>query len=76
MIYAETARKLRTGLKLAHEPVGISFHNEPPKGIPHFTMEVPSACTFWRIAEKTIFYATAEDHYNCPIGTMTMGFES
>jgi uncharacterized protein (DUF169 family) len=35
---------------------------------------VPSACTFWRLAEQGVFYATPEDHKECPIGMMTMGF--
>jgi uncharacterized protein (DUF169 family) len=37
--------------------------------------EVPSFCTFWRMAEKKSFYAPANKHYNCPIGAMVLGFE-
>ncbi|HET7101159.1 MAG TPA: DUF169 domain-containing protein, partial [Terriglobia bacterium] len=36
---------------------------------------VPSACAFWKAAESELFYATASDHYNCPIGAITQGFQ-
>src|SRR5262249_457026 len=31
--------------------------------------------TFWRRAEAGVFFAPAEAHYECPVGTMTMGFQ-
>lgn len=40
-----------------------------------FDQEVPSACAFWRKAETNVFYASAEKHFNCPIGAMTIGFD-
>ena len=75
MSYAKMAETLKSGLKLSHEPIGISFLQDPPEGIPHLSSVVPSACSLWRVAEKTVFYASAEDHFNCPIGTLTMGFQ-
>ena len=75
MKYDEIAEALKQGLGLSHTPVALGFLDEPPPGIPHFAGIVPSACTFWRHAEESLFYATAQDHYQCPIGTMTMGFE-
>ena len=33
----------------------------------------PAACSFWRKAEAGVFYASAAQHLNCPIGAMTMG---
>ena len=75
MKYAEFAETLKRGLGLSHPPVALSFLEEPPIGIPHFAGIVPSACTFWRLAEERLFYAEAQDHYQCPVGTMTMGFE-
>lgn len=41
----------------------------------HYEEAVPSACTFWKAAERELFYATAKDHYNCPIGAITQGFQ-
>lgn len=40
----------------------------------HTGSHVPSACTFWRLAEKGVFYAGGDDHKECPIGMLTMGF--
>ena len=36
---------------------------------------MPSACTFWRQAERGTFFAAAGQHFNCPVGSMVMGFE-
>ncbi len=44
-----------------------------PEGIRGFAGEVPSACTFWRRAEHGTFYADSAAHFNCLIGTHTMG---
>ncbi len=74
MSYTEIAELLKEGLKLAHHPIGMAFLKEPPQGIRHYPEAVPSACTFWKAAERSLFYATAEDHYHCPIGAITQGF--
>jgi uncharacterized protein (DUF169 family) len=71
----QIAERLATKLSLRQPPVGLAFVDEAPAGVDLFGGEVPSACTFWRRAESRVFYAPAEAHYNCPIGTMTMGFE-
>src|SRR5207245_9794091 len=55
-------------------PIGLAFIEYIPENIQHTTRGVPSACTFWRLAEQGVFYATPEDHKECPIGMMTMGF--
>lgn len=47
----------------------------PPPDVSRFSQAVPSACTFWPKAEEGVFFASAEDHMNCPIGAMTMGFD-
>ena len=60
-------------LGLATPPVGLRFVAEPPAGMRRFEGEVPSACTFWRRAEEGAFYADAPAHFNCLIGTHTMG---
>jgi uncharacterized protein (DUF169 family) len=61
-------------LQAQHVPVGLAFVNEVPESIQHNKTRVPSACTFWRLGEQGVFYATARDHKECPIGMMTMGF--
>ena len=75
MAYAEFAESLTEKLKLSHTPVGIAFLEHVPHGVKHYDEAVPSACTFWKAAERELFYATAADHYNCPIGAITQGFQ-
>ncbi|HEX5433982.1 MAG TPA: DUF169 domain-containing protein [Candidatus Angelobacter sp.] len=75
MAYAEFATSLQEKLKLSHAPVGIAFLDEAPDGVKHYEEAVPSACAFWKAAESELFYATASDHYNCPIGAITQGFQ-
>jgi uncharacterized protein (DUF169 family) len=55
--------------------IGLAFVDGAPAGVPQFAQEVPSACSFWRRAETEVFYAAAAQHFNCPVGAMTMGFE-
>jgi uncharacterized protein (DUF169 family) len=71
----EVATKLSESLSLERPPVALAFVTECPAGIERFGAEVPSACTFWKRAEDAVFYASAEQHLNCPIGAMTMAFE-
>ena len=73
-MYRDFSEILQRGLGLTHKPVAMSFLLTPPADVPHFSSVVPSACTFWSLAEKDLFYASAEDHHQCPIGAMTMGF--
>lgn len=75
MSHAQAAEELKSKLGLSSPPVALSFVEAAPEGVRAFEREVPSACTFWREAESGVFYAPAEKHYNCPIGTMTMGFD-
>jgi len=74
LTYREFANMLAEKLKLKRTPIGIAFLEEAPSGVRHYDKAVPSACTFWKAAEYELFYATAEDHYNCPIGAITQGF--
>lgn len=73
-MYGDFSETLERGLGLTRKPVAMSFLPTPPDGVPHFSSLVPSACTFWSLAEKDLFYTSAEDHHQCPIGAMTMGF--
>lgn len=71
----QLAEKLASQLRLDTPPIALSFVETAPVGVQVFDQEVPSACTFWRKAEAGVFYASAEKHFNCPIGAMTMGFD-
>jgi uncharacterized protein (DUF169 family) len=62
-------------LGLDRPVVALAFVESPPEEINAFAGAVPSACSFWPKAESEVFYASAEQHYNCPIGAMTMGFD-
>lgn len=76
MIDRDLVERFTALLELVRPPVGLAFVEEVPPGIEHTTTGVPSACTFWRLAEQGVFYATADDHQQCPIGMITMGFLS
>src|SRR5262245_20562191 len=71
----EIASLLAAELDLRRPSVALAFLETPPPGVPANPAPVPSACTFWRRAEAGVFFAPAEAHYECPVGTMTMGFQ-
>jgi uncharacterized protein (DUF169 family) len=71
----EIADRLTSRLGLDIPPVGLAFVDAAPPDVHQFVQEVPSACSFWRMAETDVFYAPAAKHLNCPIGAMVMGFE-
>ncbi|HEU0003757.1 MAG TPA: DUF169 domain-containing protein [Ktedonobacteraceae bacterium] len=73
-MYQELAQRFIEQLQLKQPPIGLAFVETVPENIQQVGKRVPSACTFWRLAEQGVFYATASDHQNCPIGMMTMGF--
>ncbi len=75
MNYRKMAEEITSGLQLESPPVALSFVEVAPAEIPPFDREVPAACSFWRQAESTVFYASAEKHFNCPIGTRVLGFD-
>lgn len=75
MNFAPIASILIERLNLTHPPVGISFLEKPPSGVRRYPQAVPAACSFWKAAQGSLFYATAEDHYNCPIGAISQGFQ-
>jgi len=74
-VYQDLTNRFISLLHVQHIPVGLSFVEQVPEGVQHTTKRVPSACTFWRLAEQDVFSAVEEDHQECPIGMMTMGFE-
>jgi uncharacterized protein (DUF169 family) len=73
-LYQDLTKRFIDQLQLKQPPVGLAFIDEIPVEVSHTNARVPSACTFWRLAEQGVFYATAEDHQECSIGMMTMGF--
>jgi uncharacterized protein (DUF169 family) len=75
MDYRQLSDEIVCQLQLDIPPLALAFVEVPPAGMQHFERAVPSACTFWRRAEAGVFYASAEQHFNCLIGTMTMGFD-
>ncbi|WP_328611256.1 DUF169 domain-containing protein [Amycolatopsis sp. NBC_00345] len=75
MEYAHVAARISELLSADFAPVALTFVDAPPDGVAVSTEAVPSSCNFWRVAEKGVFYAAAEQHFNCPVGAMVMGFE-
>ncbi len=73
-MYQDLVQRFTEQLHLQQPPIGLTFVEDAPEGVVHTVGRVPSACTFWRRAEQGVFYATGEDHSECPIGMMTMGF--
>ncbi|TCO59295.1 DUF169 domain-containing protein [Actinocrispum wychmicini] len=68
------AERISTALALNTAPVALTFTDTPPAGVPAPAHPVASTCAFWRMAEQGVFYATAEEHFNCVLGAMVMGF--
>ena len=75
MTRLELATTLTDLLGLTYPPVALSLVDGPPDGVDTTNRAVPSSCTFWRHAEKDVFYASAEQHFNCPVGSHVMGFD-
>ncbi|MBI3803665.1 MAG: DUF169 domain-containing protein [Nitrospirae bacterium] len=73
--YVSLSQTLISLLGLDRPPVGVAPVESAPQGVPVFRGVSPSACSFWRQAEKELFAASAAEHMNCPIGAMVMGFE-
>jgi uncharacterized protein (DUF169 family) len=75
MTNQQLATTLTDVLALEQPPVALAFVDERPNGVPDSSQPAPSACTFWRRGQTELFYAATADHYECPVGAMTMGFE-
>jgi uncharacterized protein (DUF169 family) len=73
-VYQTLTQRFSNLLNLKQPPVGLAFVENIPEGVNPNNRHVPSACTFWRLAEQGVFYAGADDHQECPIGMLTMGF--
>ena len=75
MSYDSIAEGIASELQLTSPPIALSFVVDRPPGVAEFAADVPSSCSFWIQAEKGVFYASAEQHLNCPVGALVMGFE-
>jgi len=73
--YASISARLVESLGLDRAPVALRFGAGKPPDIPLAPVAVKSSCGFWRQAEGRVFYAAAADHFNCPVGSMVMGFQ-
>lgn len=70
--YGRLERELTRTLALDRRPVAVSLRGSIPAGVAKFEGQVPSGCTFWKLAaEGRAFYTVPSDHYNCPIGSYT-----
>jgi len=70
----DIAAQLSEKLELDQPPIALTFVPVKPDDIAEFGGTVPSACSFWPRAQTDTFYASAEQHFNCPVGALTMGF--
>ena len=67
--------ELQALLGLRAAPIGISFRDSAPDGIPR-RIAAPASCAYWRAAsDGAVFYTEAADHEGCPIGAHTHGVE-
>jgi uncharacterized protein (DUF169 family) len=67
------SRPLAALLNLSAPPVAIAFVDEPPAGVSRVASVEPAGCGYWRRAsEGEVFYTTADDHKQCPIGAHTL----
>ncbi len=72
---ADTSERISASLQLDAPPVALSLVDEPPGAVATLARAVPSSCTFWVEGQTRLFYAPAEEHFNCLVGAMVMGFE-
>ncbi len=70
----DISKTLEDQIPLDKPAIGLAFVEDRPDEIERTGTVVPSSCAFWYEAETDVFYAAAEDHYNCPLGAMVMGF--
>lgn len=79
------ADELTKLLKLDAPPIGITFSDSAPEGVPAFDEpmseptpdgragRVPAGCVFWMKAAEKTFVTSPEDHGNCSVGSLTHG---
>ena len=79
---------LEATLHLTTAPIGITFSDSAPTGVPAFDApmstpsadgrsgRVPAGCVFWIQAAERAFTTVAEDHGNCSVGSFTHGLKT
>jgi uncharacterized protein (DUF169 family) len=76
MSYDSVAATITNSLGLTSPPIALAFVDAGADRVASAQAKAaPSACSFWRDAETDVFFASAEAHFNCPIGAMVMGFD-
>jgi uncharacterized protein (DUF169 family) len=67
-------RRMTELLDLHAAPVAVTFADTAPAGISRVSRPGPAGCAYWKqAAEGAIFYTEAADHFNCPVGSYTLG---
>jgi uncharacterized protein (DUF169 family) len=76
MDFSTQGNRLQELLALKWPPIAVAFQPNPPASIQRVGGAGPSGCTYWKLAaEGRTFYTEAADHYNCPIGSYTLGID-
>lgn len=65
------SKTLVDSLHLAQPPVGISFQDSVPAGVPLYEGSAPAGCRFWQDAATRVFATAPKDHDLCSIGVYT-----
>lgn len=86
--YQSLADQIQSLLGLSHPPIGITFCESTPTGIPKLPGDYPeptadgrtgaaaASCVFWTMASETTFVTQPADHGNCSVGSLTHGLVS
>jgi hypothetical protein len=75
-MYQALERRFVAALCLGTAPVGVTFLDQVPRGVPRFQGAVPAGCRFWKLAAEraagaSAFYTLPTDHHNCSVGSYT-----
>jgi len=86
--WEQAGKRLKQALGLSHAPIGITFSQEAPAGVPLHegkmpdpsadgrTGKVTAGCVFWIQSEDRTFTTKADDHFNCSVGSVTHGLKT
>jgi len=71
---AMNSMSIKDLLGLRRSPVAVTIVREVPTGLPRVSKQAPAGCAYWKLAAAgEVFYATADDHFGCPIGAHVLG---
>lgn len=86
--WSNLASELRDVLALTAPPIAITFSETPPANVEAFnapiaeatsdgrTGRVPAGCAFWTKSVDRTFSTVADDHGNCSVGSLVLGFKT